>query len=38
MANAPESLVGGLCLAYVGAAAVFLGIGWLVTTTFKQTP
>lgn len=26
MANAPESLVGGLCLAYVGAAAAFLGI------------
>lgn len=37
MANAPESLVGGLCLAYVGAAAAFLGIGWLATTRFKQT-
>lgn len=36
MANAPESLVGALCLAYVGGAAVLLAIGWMVTTSMAR--
>jgi|JI10StandDraft_1071094.scaffolds.fasta_scaffold01348_11 iron(III) transport system permease protein len=35
MANAPESLVGALCLAYVGGAAGLLGLGWWLVNTFK---
>ncbi len=38
MANAPESLVGALCLAYVGGAAALLGVGLLVIRTMKPTP
>lgn len=38
MANAPESLVGALCLAYVGGAAVLLGFGLLVIRALKRTP
>lgn len=37
MANAPESLVGALCLAYVGGAAVLLGVGLLVIRMTKRT-
>jgi ABC-type Fe3+ transport system permease subunit len=38
MANAPEALVGALCLAYVGGAAVVLGIGLLFWTSFPRQP
>lgn len=36
MANAPESLVGTLCLAYIGGAAVLLALGWMVTTSMAR--
>ncbi len=36
MANAPEALVGALCLAYVGGAALLLGLGWLATISFSR--
>jgi iron(III) transport system permease protein len=36
MANAPESLVGALCLAYVGGAALLLVVGWLVTVLLRR--
>lgn len=38
MANAPESLVGALCLAYVGGAAALFGVGLLVIRMTKRTP
>ena len=34
MANAPESLVASLCLAYVAIAAAILGLGGLVVRVF----
>jgi ABC-type spermidine/putrescine transport system permease subunit II len=36
MANAPEALVGGLCLAYVGAAALLLGLGRTLLATYPR--
>lgn len=38
MANAPESLVGALCLAYVGGAGLLLALGLLATSTMKRQP
>jgi hypothetical protein len=38
MANAPESLVGAMCLAYVGGAAMLLGLGLLATISLKRKP
>lgn len=38
MANAPESLVGAMCLAYVGGAAMLLGLGLLAAISLKRKP
>lgn len=38
MANAPESLVGALCFAYVGGATVLLGVGLLAIRAMKRRP
>jgi iron(III) transport system permease protein len=38
MANAPESLVGALCVAYVGGAALLLGAGLLASRSFRRKP
>jgi iron(III) transport system permease protein len=37
MANAPESLVGALCLTYVGGAAVLLALAWFTMHSLKRT-
>lgn len=36
MANAPESLVGAMCLAYVGGAAMLLGLGLLAAISLER--
>jgi iron(III) transport system permease protein len=36
MANAPEALVGALCMAYVGGAAALLGVGLLALRSIRR--
>lgn len=38
MANAPESLVGALCVAYIGGAASLLAVGLLAFRSFQRKP
>jgi len=37
MANAPESLVGALCLVYLGGAAILLALGIALTRFIRRT-